>query len=130
MFVATRIANGVVALLALLISLMLLLGGGSAMRPASILLALVAVFFLIDVIWRKKVSTGDTVFTTLWTLLFAYAIFEGMIRFSVMYTEPMYAEPLGGVALVGVVMSLIYGVPFLLNSIYLFRLLKQKKSPA
>lgn len=130
MFTATRITNGIISVLALFVGLMLFFGGDLAMRPASLGLALVAVFFLGDVILRKKESVNDIIFSALWTLLFALALFEGMMLFSVMYTEPMYAEPLGGLVFVSLMITLIYGVPLLLNSIYLVRLLKQRKIQA
>lgn len=131
MFIATRITNGIVAVLALLTSIMLYFGGGGlAMIPAAIQLALVALFFVCDVIFRKKVAKSDILFTSLWTLLFSLAFFEGTMRFSTMFTEPKYAEPLGGPVVVGLMLILIYGVPLFLNSIYLVRLLKQKKIQA
>jgi hypothetical protein len=125
MFVTTRIANGIVALLALLISIMLLFGGGLAMRMVSIQLALVPLFFSGDLIWRKKNSSGDMIFAVLWTVFFSYALFI-CGRMLLMDNPP---QELGG-NFFNITAVVMYGIPFFLNSIYLVRLLKQKKNPA
>jgi hypothetical protein len=130
MFIASRIANGIVALLALLTSVMLFFGADLAMRPASITLTLIFVFFLCDLILRKEGFTSDIVFTTLWTLLFSYSIYDLMGMFLSIKANPMYYEPLGAAMVFGLTACLINGVPFLLNSIHLIRLLKQRKNPA
>jgi hypothetical protein len=123
MFVTTRIANGIVALLALCISIMLLFGGGFAMRVASIGLALVPLFFLGDIIFRRKNSSGDMIFTTVWTLFFLGGLFSLVVKMLSRGTFPPLE--IGGPLLI-----IMYGLPLLLNTIYLFRLLKQKKIPA
>lgn len=123
MFITTRVANGIVALLALLVSIMLLFGGGLAMRMASVQLALVPLFFLGDLIWRKKNSSGDMIFAIAWTLFFSYALYIG-VRMLSMDTPP---PELGG-NFFSITVVIIYGVPFLLNGIHLVRLLKQKKT--
>ncbi len=122
MFTATRFANGIIGVSIALIGMWLQLSGLLSMKSI-VLFSLWSIFVLCDALLRKKGSRSDIVFTVLWTLFFVYALFGVVTRVS-LDTLP---EEIGGALIFILTVSLLYGVPLLLNSIHLFLLLTKTK---
>ncbi len=127
MFIATRVTNGVIALFALLISALFFLMGSEAMRTAAIFLALVPVFFLLDLLFRKKSMKSDMVFAGIWTSLFAYNVIDATLGIA---SAPHVPPELGGTLIFSAILYALFGTPLLLNGIYLVRLYRRQRQEA
>ena len=125
MFVTTRILNGIVALVALLLSgLFAFTSESSADMVFAGMLGLVVLLFGLDMKFRKENTSSDVGFAMTWTLLFAYPTYfalkvwlvgssdEGEIDFAILATD----------------ISLVV-LPFFLNGIYLVRLYLPQGEP-
>ncbi len=118
MFIATRIVNGVVALLALVLAgyMFSWVPQSHALRETGTQTLLVAVFFVADLIFRKKGLFSDMCFTSLWAGFFLCMFVIGMTRLWL----GNVTEGEGGLTYFGIVMSIFIAIPLLLNSTYLF----------
>jgi hypothetical protein len=124
MFLTTRIVNGLLSALALLVVGVFFFS--TAMRTGTIVCGLVVVFYIIDLIFRKKSTKADLVFAALWTLAFLLGTFYGLQTISAgMPPEEIFDHFLVYATFIG-----MYAAPFLLNGIYLLRLYLQKRSAA
>lgn len=125
MFVATRIANGLIALLALFMAFLFLTALPSPTAMIMIVtFGAVALLYVCDLIFRRKNTRSDTVFATLWSLIFVYAVSRAVLVLTAGMPEEITGDP---AALYGTFVT-VYLVPFLLNGTYLWRLFFQKKS--
>ena len=122
MFIATRIANGIVCAIALLLSTMFLLGTGQLFWIGA-KLGLVGSIYLFDLMLRKRNAVSDLVFASAWTILFTFASFAGLRTL----THEDIPLELGGNFVFGTTVVLLYVLPLVLNGIYLCRILMQKK---
>lgn len=125
MFLATRIVNGLVALLSLFMVLLLLpaLELPTAMGMI-IVFGSVALLYLLDLIFRRKNTKGDVGFAVVWTLFFTYAVYRGLLVLATNMPEKTAEDP---IYLYGTFIT-VYVVPCILNSIYLGRLIFQKRN--
>lgn len=127
MFVATRIVNGLVAMLALFMAFLLLPALPSATAMLMIVVfGFVALLYVFDLLLRRKNTKVDTVFATLWTLIFLYAVYRSVLVLTAGIPEEMAGDT---TTLYGTLIT-VYVMPFVLNGIYLLRLFSQKESTA
>ena len=128
MFVVTRIANGLVALLALLMAaLFVVTAESSAGMVIAGMLGLVVLLFVLDMNFRKRNTSSDVGFAVMWTLLFAYTAYRGL---KVLWAGSLPAENEVEVDFTfGAVIVAVYVLPFILNAIYLVRLYLPQGDP-
>lgn len=127
MFVATRIVNGLVAVLALFMAFLLLpaLPSPTAMMMI-IVFGSVVLLYVFDLLTRRKDTKADTVFAALWTLIFTYSVYRSLLVLTAGIPEEMAGDP---TTLYGTFIT-VYVMPCILNSMYLGRLLFRKRSIA
>ena len=106
MFITTRIANGIFAVFTLLIIILLRSFGGSATIGAIIICAGVVIFFITDLCLRIKDSPLSVYYTLNWIAFYAYFFIKDVLLMS----------PPEDISLFSTIM---FGVPLLLNGIYL-----------
>jgi hypothetical protein len=123
MFLATRIVNGIIAVLALLMGTMLYFDGGLVMRLVAYQFLLVFALFVADLLFRKKNLFSDIVFSTIWSIVFSFYFVVMAMRFSL-----DIPEEIGGPILYCVLVALMCGVPLILNATHLFQNLPPQKS--
>lgn len=131
MFIATRITNYLICVFASLLSVTYLLGHESSLgRDQAVWIAfqlnLVGSIGLFDLLFRRQNQKGDTWFSVVWTLMFAYASYVGLYMVFV-NTSPEQFEKLDNFT---IALCVFIVLPFLLNGIYLTRLLMKKRADA
>jgi hypothetical protein len=120
MFVSTRIVNGIIALVALLVgALFVMTAESSADLVLGGILGLVTLLFILDMNFRKKNTKSDVGFAVMWTLLFAYPTYQAL--------KVGWASPID-FAFVATDIFL-FVLPFLLNGIYLVRMYLPQGAP-
>lgn len=127
MFVATRIVNGLATLLALFMAFLLLpaLPSPTAMMMIAVF-GSVALLYVLDLLFRTRNMKGDKVFAAVWTLLFTYAVYRGLLVLTAGIPEEMVGDQ---TTLYGTFIT-VYVMPCVLNSTYLLRLFFKKDSAA
>jgi|GEM_PF-5698109 len=129
MFLVARIVNGTFSLIAFLIFLMFLFGKiiGS---PSEIFELLkysgFGILFALDYSIRKESGTHDQLFAFAWTAVFSYASYFGLQQ---LVYENVSRNPVEYL-LFGVLASLIYVLPVVINGTYLCRLLIERMATA
>jgi hypothetical protein len=124
MFLLCRIVNGAFALLCWLflgLAAMVLFQGGTFTQAANEPIAyamLVLVFFLFDLIFRKKDSAKDSGFAGLWSVFFI-----GMIS-PFNWFIPALESLVSGTSFW--LLILVVGFPLLVNTIYFFQVVLKK----
>lgn len=124
MFSATRILNGIVAALLLVVSSSLILGTAIAtvMWWTGAQLALVPLLYVFDLFYRRRNSQGDMTCSIAWTLIFLIATLRGATGFS----RDIPPE-IGGPSFYVFIAIVLCVLPLLLNGTYLVRLIWQKR---
>ena len=125
MFVITRIANGVVVLLAFFMAFLLL---PALPSPTATIMVVafgsVTLLYVSDLLFRRKDTKSDAVFAALWTLIFLYAVYRAALTLTAGVPEEMAEDP---TILYGTFIT-FYLIPLLLNGSYLWRSLAQKRA--
>ncbi len=118
MFIAIRMVNGVVALLALVLAAYVFSWAPQsvALQETGVRLSVVVLFFIADLTFRKKNQFSDKFFAATWTLFFSWLFFLGIQK---LWLGDI-SEGEGGTMYFSVVVSIFTAVPLLLNSTYLF----------
>lgn len=123
MFTATRIMNGIVAALLLVVSSFLVLGTVTAtvMWWTGAQLALVPLLYVFDLFYRRRNSQGDMTCSIAWTFIFLIATLRSVTGFS-RDIPPEIGGP--SYALTAIILCVL---PLFLNGTYLVRLIRQKQ---
>jgi hypothetical protein len=123
MFLATRIANGIVALFAVSLAAMFIMQSySSTILLIGAIFAQVGVLYGFDLLFRKKNSSSDVVFTVAWMLLFWFGLLSlwmEILSRDILPPEFLFFD---------LTFSALCAIPLLLNSIYLSLILTQRKT--
>lgn len=123
MFLATRIVNGLVAVLMIFAIKEMIFYGFSSDAGVPIMLVCL---YVLDLILRRKRGRWDGIFATVWTLLFAFPVYRSLPMF---FFHPNIPEGLSDPTLFLYGTSVVVSIPFFLNGIYLLRMLFKKEKP-
>jgi hypothetical protein len=118
MFLASRVANGIVSVLAFFLAIAILLSGQPDTGSLVVGMGLIPLTYLLDCVFRKRGQRVDRFFAISWTAWFALGLYVGIRMLA-----GSFPDSVGGPLVFGMTLGILCGIPFLINGVYVLRLI-------